>query len=255
MAFSANPLSLSVPEPVFESWLRDTGYLEILDQRTTDLHRHSSSTSTTTTTAAATSSDVSVTNSAAAAAVSISNGVFVLIFSRIGTLLSLFTLNPFAKLTSDDFSGNTPSWTLKFVGSLDSYSFPSSPTQARLRVHENVKRYARNYASLFVLFFACSLYQKLLALVGLISCLALWDVLKLCGDRWGLEERPVIKQSLIRIAQCATAVILFCTNVQMALISAIVVSYAVMILHSSFRRLTPSKQSTSKDGNRRVLRS
>ncbi|MCD7466597.1 PRA1 protein H [Datura stramonium] len=250
MAFSANPLSLSVPEPVFESWLRDTGYLEILDQRTTDLHRHSSSATTT----PAASSDAAVTNSAAAA-VSISNGVFVLIFSHIGTLLSLFTLNPFAKLTSDDFSGDTPSWTLQFVGFLDSYSFPSSPSQARLRVHENVKRYARNYASLFVLFFACSLYQKLLALVGLISCLALWDVLKLCGDRWGLEQRPVIKQSLIRIAQCATAVILFCTNVQMALISAIAVSYAVMILHASFRKLTPSKQSTSKDGNRRILRS
>ncbi|WMV60432.1 hypothetical protein MTR67_053817 [Solanum verrucosum] len=251
MAFSANPLSLSVPEPVFETWLRDTGYLEILDQRTTDLHRHSSTTAAAATTA---SSDTAVTNSAAAA-VSISNGVFVLIFSRIGTLLSLLTLNPFAKLTSDDFSGDTPSWTLQFVGSFDSYSFPSSPSQARLRVHENVKRYARNYASLFVLFFACSLYQKLFALVGLISCLALWDVLKLCGDRWGLEQRPVIKQSLIRIAQCATAVILFCTNVQMALFSALAVSYVVMILHASFRKLTPSKQSTSKDGNRRVLRS
>lgn len=251
MAFSANPLSLSVPEPVFETWLRDTGYLEILDQRTTDLHRHSSTTAAAATTA---SSDTAVTNSAAAA-VSISNGVFVLIFSRIGTLLSLLTLNPFAKLTSDDFSGDTPSWTLQFVGSFDSYSFPSSPSQARLRVHENVKRYARNYASLFVLFFACSLYQKLFALVGLISCLALWDVLKLCGDRWGLEQRPVIKQSLFRIAQCATAVILFCTNVQMALFSALAVSYVVMILHASFRKLTPSKQSTSKDGNRRVLRS
>ncbi|XP_049405590.1 PRA1 family protein H [Solanum stenotomum] len=251
MAFSANPLSLSVPEPVFETWLRDTGYLEILDQRTTDLHRHSSTTAAAATTA---SSDTAVTNSAAAA-VSISNGVFVLIFSRIGTLLSLLTLNPFAKLTSDDFSGDTPSWTLQFVGSFDSYSFPSSPSQARLRVHENVKRYARNYASLFVLFFACSLYQKLLALVGLISCLALWDVLKLCGDRWGLEHHPVIKQSLIRISQCATAVILFCTNVQMALFSALAVSYVVMILHASFRKLTPSKQSTSKDGNRRVLRS
>nr|XP_009772371.1 PREDICTED: PRA1 family protein H isoform X3 [Nicotiana sylvestris] len=229
MAFSSNPLSLSVPEPVFESWLRDTGYLEILDQRTTDLHRHSST--ATTAAASASSSDAAAVTNSAAAAVSISNGVFVQIFSYLGTLLSLFTLNPFAKLTSDDFSGDTPSWTRLFVGSLDSYSFPSSPSQARLRVHENVKRYARNYTSLFLLFFACSLYQKLLALVGLILCLALWDVLKLCGDRWGLEQRPVIRQSLIRIAQC------------------------VMILHASFRKLTPSRQSTSKDGNRRTLRS
>nr|XP_033515848.1 PRA1 family protein H isoform X2 [Nicotiana tomentosiformis] len=207
MAFSSNPLSLSVPEPVFESWLRDTGYLEILDQRTTDLHRHSSSATTAAASAAsASSSDASAVTNSAAAAVSISNGVFVLIFSHIGTLLSLFTLNPFAKLTSDDFSGDTPSWTQLFLGSLDSYSFPSSPSQARLRVHENVKRYARNYTSLLLLFFACSLYQKLLALVGLILCLALWDVLKLCGERWGLEQRPVIKQSLIRITQCGESI-------------------------------------------------
>lgn len=51
-------------------------------------------------------------------------------------------------------------------------------------------------------------YQKLLALVGLISCLALWDVLKLCGDRWGLEQHPIIKQSLIRIAQCGESIFL-----------------------------------------------
>ncbi|MFS8005606.1 hypothetical protein Hanom_Chr13g01239311 [Helianthus anomalus] len=51
MAFSANPLALSVPNPTFESWLRDSGYLEVLDQRTSDLHRIS-----TTTTATATNS-------------------------------------------------------------------------------------------------------------------------------------------------------------------------------------------------------
>ncbi|KAK4344070.1 hypothetical protein RND71_037164 [Anisodus tanguticus] len=75
-----------------------------------------------------------VTNSAADTAVSISNGVFVLIFSRIRTLLSLFTFNPFAKLRYDDFSGDTLSWTSGLVGSLDSYSFPSSNSQAKLRV-------------------------------------------------------------------------------------------------------------------------
>ncbi|KAF3676039.1 PRA1 family protein H [Capsicum annuum] len=157
MAFLANPLSLSVPESAFESWLRDTGYLEILDQRTTDLHRQSTTPTTTPTT---TTTTTAITNSATAAAtaVSISNGVFVLIFLHIGTLLSLIKLNPFAKLNSDDFSCDTPSWTVKFVGSLDCYSFPLSSSQAKLRVHENVKRYARNYASLFVLFFACSLY-------------------------------------------------------------------------------------------------
>ncbi|KAL9444028.1 hypothetical protein AB3S75_017245 [Citrus x aurantiifolia] len=74
------------------------------------------------------------------------------------TFVSLLTVNPFAKLTTDDFSVKTPSWTREFIGALRSYSFPSSPHTLKLRVHENVKRYARNYAFLFILVFACSLY-------------------------------------------------------------------------------------------------
>lgn len=152
MVFSSNPLSLSVPDPAFETWLRDSGYLEVLDQRTSELHRISNSVPSTTSinSAIATSSTTSTTSTTVI-------GVFVSLFSRILTLLSLFTLNPFSKLTTDDFSGQTPSWTTLFVGSCHSYCFPSSSSQARLRVHENVKRYARNYATLFVIFFACTL--------------------------------------------------------------------------------------------------
>ncbi|KAK6134636.1 hypothetical protein DH2020_031561 [Rehmannia glutinosa] len=244
MVFAPNPLSLSVPEPAFESWLRDSGYLEILDQRTTDLHRLSTTTKP---------SEVA----AGSATTSISpDGVFFVsqFFSRIWTLLSLFTFNPFSKLATDDFSGDTPSWTIAFFGSSESYSFPSSPSQARLRVHENVKRFARNYASLFVLFFACSLYQLPIALIGLISCLALWDVFKFSGDRWGLDRYPFMRQTLIRIAQCATAVILFISNVQLAVFCAFGVSYAAMILHASFRKLTPAKQTAVRGGRRNTAR-
>ncbi|KAJ1403470.1 Prenylated rab acceptor PRA1, partial [Sesbania bispinosa] len=202
MVFSSNPLSLSVPEPAFESWLRDTGYLEVLDHRTS----------------AAAAATTANSNSAPIPATGF--------FSRIVTLLSLFTLNPFSKLTAEDFSGDTPSWSRSFIGFCGSYSFPSSPSQARFRVHENVKRYARNYAYLFILFFACALYKMPLALVGLISCLALWDFFKYFSDRWGLDQYPVIRQCLIRLAQCATAVILIFSNVQMALFCAISVSYA-----------------------------
>ncbi|XP_059661493.1 PRA1 family protein H [Cornus florida] len=243
MVFSSNPLSLSVPEPAFESWLRDSGYLEILDERTSDLHRLTSAT-----TAAAASDHRNSTTASTNSATPIANGFFRSVFSYLATILSLFTLNPFAKLTADDFSGETPSWTLGFIGFCDSYSFPSSPSQARLRVHENVKRYARNYASLFILFFACSLYQMPLALVGLISSLALWDLFRFCAERWGLDQYPVTQQSLVRIAQCATAIILFCFNVQMALFCALGVSYAGMLLHASFRKLTPAKQPTRGRG-------
>ncbi|GMH05624.1 hypothetical protein Nepgr_007464 [Nepenthes gracilis] len=253
MVFSSNPLSLSVPESAFESWLRDSGYLEVLDQRTTELHRlnaaNSSSATTTTNARFRPPSTVSsVPNSAFRTAVpattvtAIAYGLVMSIVSSLVTLFSVFTLNPFWKLTNDDFSGKTPSWTHGFVGSCDSYSFPSSPAQARLRVHENVKRFARNYATLFILFFACTLYQLPLALVGLVSCLALWDFFRFCNDRWVFDEYPVIQQILTRSAQCASAIILLFSNVQTALFFTFAVSYAVMVLHASFRKLTPTKQ-------------
>ncbi|XP_062168434.1 PRA1 family protein H [Alnus glutinosa] len=229
MVFSSNPLSLSVPEPAFESWLRDSGYLEVLD------HRASST--------ATTSSDSSAASATTTTTITTSTfNITSVLFSHVLTLLSLFTLNPFSKLTTLDFSAPTPSWTYGFIGSCDSYSFPSTPAQARLRVHENVKRYARNYATLFVLIFSCTLYQMPLALVGLISCLALWDVFKFCSDRWGLDQYSVIRQCLVRIAQCVTAVILMYSNVQMALFCALSISYAGMILHAAFRKLAPAKQ-------------
>ncbi|GER53845.1 prenylated RAB acceptor 1.H [Striga asiatica] len=236
MVFDPNPLSLSVPEPAFESWLRDSGYLEVLDQRTTDLHRLSSA---------------GTTESAAAIG---SDGVHLAsqLLSRIWTLLSLLTFSPFSKLAASDFTGTMPSWTAALFGSYESYSFPSSPSQARLRVHENVKRFAQNYAVLFALFFACALYQLPLALVGLILCFALWDAFKLSSNRWGFDRYPVIRQSLVRIAQCATAVILFTSNIQLAVFCAFVVSYAAMILHASFRKLTPTNQPAAGGGCRKV---
>ncbi|OIV92440.1 hypothetical protein TanjilG_25170 [Lupinus angustifolius] len=222
MVFSSNPLALSVPEPAFESWLRDSGYLDILDHRTSSAADTSATTSIATVTPAA--------------------GFFVSLFSHFATIISLFTLNPFAKLTADDFSGDTPSWSRSFFGFCGSYSFPSSSSQARLRVHENIKRYARNYAYLFIVFFACTLYKMPLALVGLISCLALWDFFKYFSDRWGLDEYPITRQCLLRFAQCATAVILVYSNVQLALFCALSVSYAGTILHAAFRKLAPAKQ-------------
>ncbi|KAI6687280.1 hypothetical protein NL676_024108 [Syzygium grande] len=227
MAFKPNPLSLTVPDPAFESWLRDSGYLELLDQR--------SSSSSYSSAGAYSCGDGAASDPAYAP------GFFAAVFSGLGTLLSLATLNPLSKLAAGDFSGETPSWTRGFVGDFGSYSFPSSPAQARLRVHENVKRFARNYAALFILFFACALYQMPFALIGLLSCLALWDFFKFSSDKWGLDRRPVIRQILVRTAQIVTAVILIWCNVQMAIFCALCVSYAALILHAAFRKLTPSK--------------
>ncbi|GAA0150466.1 membrane traffic protein [Lithospermum erythrorhizon] len=173
MAFRANPLSLSVGETELEAWLRETGYLEIVDQGSSSSASSSSS-------------------------------------SIITLAVTVLTVNPFSKLRSDDFSGGTPSWSRGgFIGCVESYSFPWSTEQARMRVHENVKRYARNYSSLFLLFFASSLYQMPFAVVGLILSLAIWDTFKFCGDRWGLDQYPLLRQILIRIAQCGQFILVY----------------------------------------------
>ncbi|XP_021719294.1 PRA1 family protein H-like [Chenopodium quinoa] len=250
MAFATNPLSLSVPEQAFESWLRDSGYLEILDHRTTQLHKLNSSAPTAATTAPSAAPTTAPIPSTAprrtptTTITAIAYGLIMSLISSFATIFSLLTLNPFAKLTSSDFSQqNSPSLTSSgFLGSVDSYSFPSSSTQARMRVHENVKRFAKNYATLLILFFACSLYQMPLALVGLVSCLATWEVFRFCDNRWALDRFSAIRHVLIRVAQCAVAVILFWSNVQMAVFFTLGVGYIVMMLHASFRKLTPAKQ-------------
>ncbi|KAL5972549.1 hypothetical protein ACLOJK_039353 [Asimina triloba] len=158
MVFSSNPLALSVPDPAFESWLRDKGYLEILDERTSAIYSSSSSSNTTTTTTSAASPSSSSPSTSGPPAAGFCRAIIAAAAASLNTFASLLTLNPFAKLTADDFSAETPSWTVGFFGVVDSYSWPAGPSQARMRVQENVKRYAHNYACLGLIFCACSLF-------------------------------------------------------------------------------------------------
>ncbi|CAH8365803.1 unnamed protein product [Eruca vesicaria subsp. sativa] len=109
-----------------------------------------------------------------------------------------------------------------------------------MRVHENVKRFARNYATLFIVFFACALYGSFYLLC--LASLALWELFKYCSDRWKFDRHPSARKLMIGIGQCATAVLLTFLNVQMALFSALAVIYSVMLLHAGFRKLNPSKK-------------
>ncbi|KAJ0105512.1 hypothetical protein Patl1_18622 [Pistacia atlantica] len=125
----------------------------------------------------------------------------------------LLKVNPFAKLTIDDFSACTPSWTHEFLGFAGSYSFPSLPDTLKLRVQENVKRYAeimllclfsslpapllkvsklRVFMSKVFIFW----YQMPRALLGLISSLAIWDLFKFCSDKWKFDRYSMIRQVL-----------------------------------------------------------
>lgn len=235
-SFKPNPLSLSVPDPALDRWLRDSGYLDLLDS--------SASVSTAATTSAAPTNPTSASSGAAAD---------VLAFAR--TLASLLALNPFARLSAADLAAPTPSWSLAFLGppGAASYSWPPTPTQARLRVQENVRRYARNYAALSILVFACCLYRMPMALLGMLASLAVWEGVRYCRERWGLATRaPGVGQAILHCAQIATAILLYVCNLQFALVYAIGLSYAVMMLHASLRKLTPSSLPDLGNKNRRA---
>ncbi|XP_037433925.1 PRA1 family protein H-like [Triticum dicoccoides] len=235
-SFKPNPLSLSVPDPALDRWLRDSGYLDLLD-----------SSAPAPAAAAPTRASPASTSSGAGAAAD------VLAFAR--TLASLLALNPFACLSAADLAAPTPSWSLAFIGApgVASYSWPPTPTQARLRVQENVRRYARNYAALSVLVFACCLYRMPMSLLGLLASLAVWEAVRYCRKRWELATRaPGIGQALLHCAQIATAILLYVCNLQFALVYTIGLSYAVMMLHASLRKLTPSSLSVPANKNRRA---
>ncbi|MQL69922.1 hypothetical protein Taro_002210 [Colocasia esculenta] len=212
------------------TWLRDTGYLEVLDERSSASSPSSSSPSSSAAAAAnqprrrPVSSDSAISASSAAAAPSspaslrgdARRGGLRGALGRVGgsalvgvvrTLLAIAATNPIAKLAPEDFSGNTPPWTAGFLtsgggGQASSYSWPAGPEQARMRIHENVKRYARNYACLWLIFFACTLYKMPLALLGLVSSLAIWEALRIGSSWWDLEERyPGLRFVLVRVAQ------------------------------------------------------
>uniref|UniRef100_A0A0D9XB30 PRA1 family protein n=1 Tax=Leersia perrieri TaxID=77586 RepID=A0A0D9XB30_9ORYZ len=219
----ANPLSLSVPDPALDRWLRDSGYLHLLDD------------------AAADTSGAAAATSSAAAGPTIASGV--------RTLASVLALNPLARLSAADLAAPTPSWSLAFLGA-SSYSWPPSPIQARLRVQENVRRYARNYAALSILLFACCLYRMPMALLGMLAILLLWESLRYCRHRCQLTTG--LAQFLLHCAQIATALLVYVCSLQFALVYAIGLSYAVMMLHASFRKLTPSSLPDPGNRNRRA---
>ncbi|KAL6594378.1 hypothetical protein ACP70R_048571 [Stipagrostis hirtigluma subsp. patula] len=197
--FKPNPLSLSVPDPALDRWLRDSGYLDLLDS-----------------TAAAPGASPSASASAAAAspASGASAGVAANVLAFARTLASLLALNPFARLSAADLAAPTPSWSLAFLGppGAASYSWPPTPTQARLRVQENVRRYARNYAALSILVFACCLYRMPMALLGMLASVAVWEGVRYSREHWGLTSRmPGLAQALLHCAQivyCYTTVCL-----------------------------------------------
>ncbi|OAY83099.1 PRA1 family protein H [Ananas comosus] len=241
MAFAANPLSLSVPEAAFETWLRDSGYLEILDDRT----------------ASASASANRNPSPTAAATTTHHHHQFLFLLLRSLLLPPHPRLpprpQPLRQARRRGLRRPPPPLDPR-IPRPAAGATPGPPAPpGRMRVQENVRRYARNYAFLSLLFFAAPCeYRMPISLLGLMSSLVIWELVRFCNEKWDLEQRfPGLRQVLVRFAQFATAVILYLCNLQLTLISAIGVSYAVMILHASLRKLTPSNQPNGMNRNRR----
>ncbi len=124
MAFERNPLSLSLPQAAFEKWLRDSGYLEILDRCVLDHARIAGQ-------------------------------------GSLAALSKVIKINPFVNLTVEDLLQKPVSWTGEFfdcgLGPWETFSWPRTITQVKLRMEENVKRYTGNYLILVLIIFLCFL--------------------------------------------------------------------------------------------------
>ncbi|KAJ1697784.1 hypothetical protein LUZ63_006296 [Rhynchospora breviuscula] len=247
MSFAPNPLSLTVTDPAFESWLRDSGHLYTLDTLP------ASSSSSSSSAPSASPSPSSSSNKPTPTSTSQSRLSFFL--SSLRTFATLISINPFAKLQVGDLAGPTPSWTRDFIGGPGEYSWPVESPQARLRVQENVRRYAKNYMFLSLLFFTCCLYRMPISLLGLGGCLGIWEGVRLCIKSWEMEEKyPVLRQVMVNVALIITALVLYICNFQFALVYATGLSYAAMLIHASLRKLTPLNKSNGSSQPKKVVK-
>ncbi|CAK9198878.1 unnamed protein product [Sphagnum jensenii] len=213
MAFERNPLSLSLPQAAFEKWLRDSGYLEILDRCVLDHARIAGQ-------------------------------------GSLAALSKVIKINPFVNLTVEDLLQKPVSWTGEFfdcgLGPWETFSWPRTITQVKLRMEENVKRYTGNYLILVLIIFLCFLYKMPLAFVGVASIVSLWDTLRKASDEWGLERTSFRYRSLVFLSNIVTVVLMVFCKIAVALCWAGITSFLVVTMHSCLRRITspPTPQST-----------
>ncbi|KAJ9537663.1 hypothetical protein OSB04_030396, partial [Centaurea solstitialis] len=217
MAFAANPLALSVPDPIFESWLRDSGYLEVLDQRTSDLHRIS-------TAAAAThhhhNRRFQLHNHRSAFRRQYRIFPIGIVILHRNHTLSIHTksvLEAHERRLLWRYSVVDPRVlrllrlvfisVVSFASSYESYGERQAIlSQLRYAVHRLLRLLSCCFvaANVLVLFCCCYCvrYQIPIALVGLVSSLALWDLFAYWGKRWGLDDYPIARECLLRLLQC-----------------------------------------------------
>ncbi|KAG0560134.1 hypothetical protein M758_10G151400 [Ceratodon purpureus] len=209
MAFKENPLSLSVSQTAFEEWLRENGHLETLDRTELDHHLRLPS------------------------------------HSSFREFSKAVKSNAFMNLTVDDLLKKPVSWTGEFFdcgfGPGETYSWPRSISQAKMRMDENIRRYTGNYVVLVAIVFLILLYQMPMALVGIISVILVWDTLRRAGDEWGLERNGYRYRALAFVGNSVTVVLMVYCKIALALFWAGIGSLLVVTAHSCLRRITSTK--------------
>ncbi|KAL3686767.1 hypothetical protein R1sor_013076 [Riccia sorocarpa] len=192
----------------FEAWLRESGHLEILDKCNLDQGRPQRRNS-------------------------LSNSVKAL------------RINPFKSLTVEDCCKGPVSWTGEFLdcglGPKETYSLPRSLTQAKLRMEENIKRYTGNYLVLAMVVVLCYLYKIPVALLGIMSILALWDTVRVYLNTRGLTQTSLRFRALQILGNLGTVFIMIYCKVAVALAWACLTSLIVVVGHSMLRRITVTK--------------
>ncbi|KAH7431811.1 hypothetical protein KP509_08G067700 [Ceratopteris richardii] len=216
MAFVANPLSLSIPPANFEAWLRDAGHLEALDKVAIDPPRASRS---------------------------------AFLSSIIGLVV-----NPFGNVTVEDLCRPPLRWTGEFWdcgnGLSESYGFPLSSAQWKLRMGDNVKKYMGNYIRLFGVILACFLYKLPYTLCGIILVVLMWEGIRMLLNHFKLGRDSLIHQVLVLLAKIVSALTMIYCKVAFAVCWAGIAGFVVMVIHSSLRKIT----TTSRGHNSRLSR-
>ncbi|RVW79331.1 hypothetical protein CK203_040860 [Vitis vinifera] len=217
MAFSSNPLSLSVPDAAFETWLRDTGYLEVVDRRTSDLHRLSSGGDSSSTTASIPSNSFFLSQSCPT--------------SEPYSPSSLSTPSPSSPpMTSPAHPLLDPRFRgflrLLFLSVVVVPGSPKGPrerqalcSELRDSVHYLLRLFIENLGKrkemvgLNLVFIVVLVFKEREVEKNEVSdahCSS-WvdfkfgtlDLLRFCSDKWRVDRYPVVRQALIHTVQCA----------------------------------------------------
>ncbi|EFH51192.1 hypothetical protein ARALYDRAFT_327582 [Arabidopsis lyrata subsp. lyrata] len=171
MAFSPNPLSLSVLDPAFESWLRDSSYLELLDHRTSAA-------------AAAASSSASVSSSVAATSAASDDEhplpvVSSLLFCLDASLSLLFlqlTLSPSSPMIFPEIRHRGPPVSLAIVTLI---------RFQRLLSKRELEFMSKSNDSLGITL----RYSSSSSLVHYIKCIG-----EICSARWKFDRHPSMRK-------------------------------------------------------------